>query len=245
MDPVLGMAIGAGLNALGNWFGGKQKTTIPKENPLYVGYKNDVYKSQRDMAVKSNEIFDDINRATKQQMQDPTAYLAGLQQTFQQNAGQNMDINNQVARMKNQLQAQGIDPDSQEGMQQLNMLSNQLYNQNQQQYLNNVLGINQSGLQSQNALLNTSTGEGQNLVGNIQTDRSQQLAEAEQTFAQQKYNRENHPLTKLGDVMMGGGAHAFNKQQYQNIYKNPLEDTYNKVLQQKLLQGNLGGVGKP
>ena len=198
------------------------------------------------MAVQSNDIFNNIKNATTQQMQNPADYLASLQDKFQQNAGQKMGINNQVDQMKNQLRSQGIDPDNQEGMQMTNMLGNQLYNQNQQGYLNNVFGISQAGQQAQGNLLQIANQSGNDVISGTQRDRAMQIDEGKENYAQQKNNIANNPFTKFGDAVLGASTQGFSQQLLGGSMQTETDKLMNNFMQQRISQmkgiGNLGGI---
>lgn len=215
MEMLIAGAI-AGL--AGNIIGRSQGTTIPSEDPHLKGLKNKVYDNSGWMNDQSKEIFNNLKELSQKQIQNPADFMKSLYNQYTATAGETMGINNQLASMKNQLMAQGIDPNSQEGIQQLNMAQNQLLNANRQQWLSNVGNSYTQGLQAQSDLMHTGQQAGFEMVSGIQRDRQQQLAEAQEENAQIQQNIANNPLTKMGDTMMGAGTQATIYQQYPQLY---------------------------
>lgn len=100
------------------------------------------------------------------QMMDPTAFIAALMKNYQPSAQYQANLQNMTSQLANTAAAGGISGTPLHQQQQ-GQLANQLLSQDQQQYLQNALGVLGTGLSGENSIFNTGANASNNLADMI------------------------------------------------------------------------------
>ena len=168
--------------------------------------KDNTYQVFGNMAQSSEDVYNNLQSVQNDYLNHPEQQIANINSFFKETYGDKFDRNTALAANYNGLAASGVDPNSYTGQYAQNAINSRMMQDSQNNYLNQVLGIQSQGMQLGQNLLSQGINAGNAEIGGIQQDRALDLRQ--QQIQNEKEQADKKSSIGRGLLGMGLGMAA-------------------------------------